>query len=43
MLAKCLVGGKLKPQLVIPVNNKLDEVGSLILNYRERTMAAHES
>ena len=42
MLASLLGSGKLKRELSIPVNTKLDEVGSLILNYLERTTAAHE-
>ena len=43
MLASLLGSGKLKRELSIPVNTKLDEVGSLILNYLEHTTAAHES
>lgn len=42
MLASLLGSGKLKRELCIPVNTKLEEVGPLVLNYLEQTTAAHE-
>lgn len=43
MLASLLGSGKLKRELSIPINTKLDDVGSLVLNYLDQTTAAHES
>jgi sporulation-control protein len=42
MLASLLGNGKLKRELSIPVNTKLEEVGPMILNYLEQTTAAPE-